>query len=232
MGFLLKKSGSKQQIKILNLLEKEDLGLTISQIAKKIKLNRNSTAKYLEGMAEKGLIYKIEKGPTSKLFYPARKSKAFEDRNIYSVTFYQFLHSVLFKKYFNDQKIAREIGLEMAKNGAAQLYSKQFNSMELSFENITQLAALAVEITYPIANVKAEVKLDPLSNDSFFLEIQNCICDGNKEFKSICEIQAGLLKGVIDEFISPLHVQVEEIECKCDNFPSCKYRIAKSMSKG
>ncbi|NVM01725.1 MAG: winged helix-turn-helix transcriptional regulator [Candidatus Helarchaeota archaeon] len=223
----MKRSGSKQQIKILNLLENEDLGLTISQVAKKINLNRNSTAKYLENMAEKGLIYKIEKGPTSKLFYPARKSKAFEERNVYMVKFYQFLHSVLFKKYFKDQKLAREIGLEMVKSGVAQLYSKQFNSMELSFENITQLAALAVEITYPIANVKAEVKLDPLSEDSFLLEIHNCICDGNKEYRSICEIQMGLLKGVIDEFIVPEKVQVKEIECKCDNYASCKYKITK-----
>ena len=216
---------SKTRIKILNLLEKEDLGLTVSQIAEKIKLNRNSTAKYLEEMAEKNLIYKIEKGPTSKLFYPARKSKAFGERNKYMVSFYQILHSVLFKDYLKDQKIARDIGLSMVKNGVAKLYSEQFSSIELDFENISHLAALAVEITYPIADVIAKVELDPNSKDSFLLEIQNCICDGNKAYKSICEIQIGLLKGVIDEFIAPEKVKVEEIECKCDNYPACKYRI-------
>jgi len=217
---------SKQKFKILNLLEREDLGLTISQIAEKISLNRNSTAKYLEEMAEEDLIYKIEKGPTSKLFYPARKSKDFEERNEYMVRFYQLLHSTLFKNYLKDQKIAREIGIEMAKNGAAELYSKQFDSVELSFENITQLAALAVEITYPIANVHADVRLNPNEKDSFILEIHNCICDGNPNYKSICEIQRGLLKGIINEFINPQKVQVEEIECKCDNYRSCKYVIS------
>ena len=226
-GILLNKKSSTQQIKIINLLEEEDLGLTISQIAEKINLNRNSTAKYLEIMAEKDLIYKVEKGPTSKLFYPARKSKAFEERNRYMVKFYQLLHSAVFKNFLKDQKIARDIGLDMAKNGAAQLYSKQFDSVEKNFENIAALAALAVEITYPIANVKAKVKLSSKLKDSFILEIENCICDGEKEYRSICEIQIGLLKGVIDKFIFPQKVKVEEIECKCDNHPSCKYLITK-----
>ncbi|MHA1299637.1 MAG: winged helix-turn-helix transcriptional regulator [Candidatus Helarchaeota archaeon] len=220
---------SKQKFKILNLLEKEDLGLTISQIAKEINLNRNSTAKYLEEMAEEDLIYKIEKGPTSKLFYPARKSKDFEERDIndYMVKFYQLLHSSLFKDFLKDQTIARKIGMDMAKKGAAKLYSKQFDSVELNFENITQLAALAVEITYPIANVRASVSLNPNMKDSFILNIQNCICDGNSDFRSICEIQIGLLKGIIDELIAPEKVKVEEVECKCDNFPSCKYIITR-----
>lgn len=218
---------SRQKFKILNLLETESLGLTISQIAEKINLNRNSTARYLEELAEKDLIYKIEKGPTSKLFYPARKSKNFEERNLYMVQFYQLLHSAFFRKYLKDQKIASEIGLDMAKNGASDLYAKQFQSVELNFENITHLAALAVEITYPIANVEAKVALNPEIKNSFFLEIQNCICDGNKDYRSICEIQVGLLKGVIDKFIAPEEVDVKEVECKCDNHPSCKYLITK-----
>lgn len=219
---------SRQKFKIINLLEREDLGLTISQVAEKISLNRNSTAKYLEEMADQDLIYKIEKGPTSKLFYPARKSKDFEERNLYMVKFYQMLHTSLFKNYLKDQKIASKIGYEMARNGAAELYSKQFDSVELSFENITQIAALAVEITYPIANVKAEVILNPDENDSFILEIDNCICDGNDDYRSICEIQVGLLKGVIEAAIDPEKVDVEEIECKCDGHPSCKYKITKT----
>ena len=97
-------------MKILNVLEEEDLGLTISQIAEKINLNRNSTAKYLEIMAEKDMIYKVEKGPTSKLFYPSRVSKNFEEINLYMVKFYQLLHSAVFKKYLKDQKKARDIG--------------------------------------------------------------------------------------------------------------------------
>ncbi len=179
-------------------------------------------------MADQDLIYKIEKGPTSKLFYPARKSKDFEERNLYMVKFYQMLHTSLFKNYLKDQKIASKIGYEMARNGAAELYSKQFDSVELSFENITQIAALAVEITYPIANVKAEVILNPDENDSFILEIDNCICDGNDDYRSICEIQVGLLKGVIEAAIDPEKVDVEEIECKCDGHPSCKYKITKT----
>jgi len=109
------------QLKILNLLEDEDLGLTISQIAEKIDLNRNSTAKYLEIMAEKELIYKREQGPTQKLFYPIRKSKAFEARADYMVKFYQTLHSSFFYDFLGDPKKAREIGIKMAKRGVTEL---------------------------------------------------------------------------------------------------------------
>lgn len=216
---------NKIQLKILNLLEEEDLGLTISQIAEKIDLNRNSTAKYLEIMAEKELIYKREQGPTQKLFYPIRKSKAFEARADYMVKFYQTLHSSFFYDFLGDPQKAREIGIQMAKKGVADLYSKQFETIEKTFENIVTFVGLAVEITYPTPLVKAKVyKKD---SSSFIIEIHNCICDGVKEFKSICEIQVGLFKGVIDAMLSPNQVDVDEIECICDGFPSCKYLITK-----
>lgn len=219
---------NKIQLKILNLLEQEDLGLTISQIAEKIDLNRNSTAKYLEIMAEKELIYKREQGPTQKLFYPIRKSKAFEARADYMVKFYQTLHSSLFYDMLGDPKKAREIGVQMAKKGVTDLYSKQFETVEKTFENICIFVGLAVEITYPTPLVKAKVyKKDP---SSFIIEIFNCICDGIKEFKSICEIQVGLFKGVIDDMLSPEHVDVDEIECMIDGFPSCKYLITRQKS--
>ncbi|MHC1591950.1 MAG: winged helix-turn-helix transcriptional regulator [Candidatus Helarchaeales archaeon] len=220
------KRSSETQFKILNLLEKEDLGLTVTQIAEKIGLNRNSTAKYLEIMAEKDLIYKVERGPTAKLFYPQRKSKSFEERANYMVRFYQLLHSVFFKDYLRDPKKAQEIGYEMAKRGATDIYTKQFDGFEFTFENITQLAAIAVEITYPIPNVKAQVHINQEnSHKSFLLTIENCICEGNSDYKSICDIQAGLLKGIIENLIAPTKVEVKEIECRCDGSDNCTYLI-------
>ena len=214
---------SETEFKIINVLEKEDLGLTIMQIAEKIDLNRNTAAKYLESMVKRDLIYKIEKGPTSKLFYPMRKHKTFSERADYMVMFYQLLHKALFYDWINDIKKAREIGVQMAK-AASKIYKKQFKKVDFTFENITKLAALAVEITYPTPDVQAEVTVEDDKN-SFLLEIKKCICNGKKEYRSICEIQVGLFKGIIDEFISPQHVKVEEIECKVDGFKSCKYKI-------
>jgi len=219
----LSKKSSNIEFKILNILEEEDLGLSIVEISEKIGLNRNTTAKYLESMAERELIYKVEKG-TSKLFYPMRKHKSFSERADYMVKFYQQLHQCIFYDWLKDPKKAREIGLEMAKKGAAELYAKQFKNVDYNFEHITRLAALAVEITYPIPNVRAKVLLGSDKN-CFYLYIPNCICDGKKEYKSICEIQVGLLKGVIDHFIFPEFVEVEEIECKIDGFDACKYKI-------
>ena len=219
---------NKVQLKILNLLEEEDLGLTISQIAEKINLNRNSTAKYLEIMAEKELIYKREQGPTQKLFYPIRKSKAFEARADYMVKFYQTLHASFFYDFLGDPKKAREIGVMMAKKGVTDLYSKQFETIEKTFENIVIFVGLAVEITYPTPSVKAKVYKKDAS--SFIIEVHNCICDGIKEFKSICEIQVGLFQGVINDMLAPEEVKVDEIECICDGFPSCKYLITRETN--
>ncbi|NHI94661.1 MAG: hypothetical protein EAX96_19370 [Candidatus Lokiarchaeota archaeon] len=228
MGSFLasKNSGSDhQKVKIINLLEQEgDLGLTISQIAEKINLNRNSTAKYLEIMAEKGEIYKVEKGPTSKLYYPNRVAKSFEERNKYMVKYYQLLHKSMFIDYLKDYQVAREIGLKMAPL-AAKMYTERFEEVELSFESISGVISMAVEITYPIANVKADVKLNPKKKDSFIISIKRCICDANKDYRSICEIQAGLFEGIMHELIYPQRVKVEEVECKCDGFETCKYIV-------
>ncbi|NHI92823.1 MAG: hypothetical protein EAX96_10010 [Candidatus Lokiarchaeota archaeon] len=216
--------GTTQQAKILNLLEDEgEWGLTISEIAEKINLNRNSTSKYLEIMADRREIYKLEKSPTLKFFYPNRVARSNEERNYYMIKFYQELHKALFKKKI---KKAREIGLMMAPE-TAELYLKRFGNADISFEYISSIMSLAVEITYPIANVKANVELNPDQADSFILNIENCICDGNSEYRSICEIQNGLLKGIIDEILFPTKVNVKEIECKCDGYPTCKYVITK-----
>jgi len=215
------------QMKILNLLEEEDLGLSISQIAEKIGLNRNSTAKYLEIMAEKEIIYKRVQGPTQKLFYPIRKSKSFEARADYMVKFYQTLHSSLFVDMLGAPKKAREIGERMAERGITKLYKKQFENVTLTFENVVQFIEIAVEITYPTPVVKINVQRHPKNPNSFTIEIKNCICDGHADYKSICEIQTGLFKGVINGMIAPEQVFVEEIECQIDGFDSCKYLVTK-----
>ncbi|MHA1266661.1 MAG: V4R domain-containing protein [Candidatus Helarchaeota archaeon] len=214
------------QLKILNLLEAEDLGLSISQIADKISLNRNSTAKYLEIMAEKELIYKRVQGPTQKLFYPIRKSKSFEARADYMVRFYQTLHSSLFVDMLGDPKKAREVGYRMAGRGITQLYTKQFENVELTFENIIQFIGIAVEVTYPTPRVKTSVQRNPKNPNNFTLEIKNCICDADPDYRSICEIQTGLIQGVIEDLIKD-KIFVEEIECRCDGFDSCKYLVSK-----
>jgi len=215
------------QLKILNALEDDDLGLSISQIAEKIGLNRNSTAKYLEIMAEKELIYKREQGPTQKLFYPIRKSKSFEARADAMVRFYQTLHAALFYDLLKDTKKAFEIGIQMAKKGIIDLYKTQFSNYEFTFKNVGQFISIAVGLTYPTPIIKARVHQNRADENSFILEIKKCICDGIKEYKSICEIQGGLFKGVIENMIAPQKVKVVEIECQVDGDESCKYLITK-----
>jgi predicted hydrocarbon binding protein len=143
------------------------------------------------------------------------------------VRFYQTLHSSLFFDLLKDPTKAREIGFQMAKKGVTTLYTKQFADYEFTFDNIIQFISIAVGLTYPTPTVKARVFRNPNDKSSFILEIRNCICEGVKEYKSICEIQSGLFKGVIEDMIPPQKVQVEEIECRVDGHESCKYLITK-----
>ena len=114
--------------------------------------------------------------------------------------------------------------------GAAKIYLKKFGSEGVNFQKISSLISMAVEITYPIANTKVQVDLTENEN-TFIINIPNCICNGNPDYHSICEMQTGLFKGILNELIFPNEVKVKEIECKCKNHSSCKYEITKIMKK-
>ena len=63
----------KKEIKhIQQILEENPKGMTVTDIARCIRINRNSVAKYLDIMRISGLVEMITFGP-AKVFFPARR---------------------------------------------------------------------------------------------------------------------------------------------------------------
>ncbi|UCH72300.1 MAG: PAS domain-containing protein [Thermoplasmatales archaeon] len=63
----------RQEIALIKKILKENpKGMTVTDISRKIKVNRNSVAKYLDIMRISGLVEMITFGP-AKVFFPARR---------------------------------------------------------------------------------------------------------------------------------------------------------------
>ena len=62
----------KEISKIEHILKENPKGMTVTDIARKMKTNRNSVAKYLDIMRISGLVEMITFGP-AKVFFPARR---------------------------------------------------------------------------------------------------------------------------------------------------------------
>jgi len=58
--------------KIQKILNENPKGMTVTDIARKIKINRNSVAKYLDIMRISGLVEMITFGP-AKVFFPSKR---------------------------------------------------------------------------------------------------------------------------------------------------------------
>lgn len=65
--------GYKKEIALIKeVLKKNPKGMTVTDISRKIKVNRNSVAKYLDIMRISGLVEMITFGP-AKVFFPAKR---------------------------------------------------------------------------------------------------------------------------------------------------------------
>jgi len=65
--------GYKQEIALIKQVLKENpKGMTVTDISRKIKVNRNSVAKYLDIMRISGVVEMITFGP-AKVFFPAKR---------------------------------------------------------------------------------------------------------------------------------------------------------------
>jgi len=65
--------GYEQEIELIKkVLEENPKGMTVSDISRKIKINRNSVAKYLDIMRISGYVEMITFGP-AKVFFPSKR---------------------------------------------------------------------------------------------------------------------------------------------------------------
>jgi len=87
----------KEMRKIQRILEENPRGMTVSDIARKLKTNRNSVAKYLDIMRIAGHVEMITFGP-AKVFFPSYRVPITEMLNYtsdYIIIFNQDLHIML-----------------------------------------------------------------------------------------------------------------------------------------
>ena len=87
----------KEMIKIQRILEENPRGMTVSDIARKLKTNRNSVAKYLDIMRIAGHVEMITFGP-AKVFFPSYRVPITEMLNYtsdYIIIFNQDLRIML-----------------------------------------------------------------------------------------------------------------------------------------
>ena len=65
--------GYKQEIALIKkVLKQNPKGMTVTDISRKIKVNRNSVAKYLDIMRISGQVEMITFGP-AKVFFPSKR---------------------------------------------------------------------------------------------------------------------------------------------------------------
>ena len=95
-------SYQKEIAQIEQILKDNPKGMTVTDIARKIKTNRNSVAKYLDIMRISGLVEMITFGP-AKVFFPSRRipiSKMLNFTSDYVMVFDKDLKIVLINETF------------------------------------------------------------------------------------------------------------------------------------
>jgi transcriptional regulator with PAS, ATPase and Fis domain len=95
-------SYQKEITQIEQILKDNPKGMTVTDIARKIKTNRNSVAKYLDIMRISGLVEMITFGP-AKVFFPSRRipiSKMLNFTSDYVMVFDKDLKIVLINDTF------------------------------------------------------------------------------------------------------------------------------------
>ncbi|MHA1264042.1 MAG: hypothetical protein ACTSRS_02305 [Candidatus Helarchaeota archaeon] len=209
--------GEKNSIeeKILQVLNKSLFGMSITEIAEQIEINRMTAAKYLEVMRAKNLIFNKKVG-TSKLWLP--KERNLDQRMELIINYFKMynaaVNEILQDKNFEQiKKIGKKIGENIYQTLPTALKSQKFS-------DLVEACAIAMEKVYPIPSL---IEVKNKSETSAEVVIYNCLCAGNKHDKSICELQIGIILGIAKPIFPS--VIVSEENCLCDGDSYCSYLI-------
>jgi len=202
--------------KIIEILNKSLFGMSITEIADNVNINRMTAAKYLEILRAKELIFNKSVG-TSKLWLPAKRS--FDQRLKLTVQYFQWFSKAV-QEILEDMNYekTRLIGKKFGKTIFDIYFTPQMRKH--TFTELIQECATAMEEVYPIPS---KINANILNESSSEVIINPCLCEGQTENKSICELQIGLILGIAEQIFK--NVSVEEKECMCDGNPYCSYQI-------
>jgi len=201
--------------KILEVLNESLFGMSITEIADKININRMTAAKYLEIMRAKKLIFNKRVG-TSKLWLPEgrirdpRMGLMMNYFKMYNAAVNEILQDKSFEKIRN---IGAKIGENIYQTFPQALKTQKFGELVIA-------CAAAMEKFYPIPSM---IEARNVTDNNADVIIHNCLCAGSSEDKSICELQVGLILGIARPKFP--NAVVEEKECLCDGDAYCSYHI-------
>ncbi|NVM55489.1 MAG: hypothetical protein HWN66_17410 [Candidatus Helarchaeota archaeon] len=201
--------------KIMAELNTSLFGMSITEIADKIHINRMTAAKYLEIMHAKKLIFSKKVG-TSKLWLP--REQALDQRMQMIVEFFKMYNKAVNEK-LNDASYEqiRDIG---SKIGANVFQNLPDVIKTQKFKDLVEVCAKAMEKVYPIPSL---IEPKPIDETSAEVIIHQCLCAGVQEDKSICEMQTGIILGIAKPIFPT--IVVEEKKCMCNGDPYCSYHI-------
>jgi predicted hydrocarbon binding protein len=207
---------SEIEAKILEALNYSLFGMSITEIAEKVNINRMTAAKYLEVLNAKKLVRSSNVG-TSKLWLPG--DRTIDQRLKLTVRYFQWFSKAV-QEILEDATFekTRLIGKKFGKKILDIYFTPQMRKQK--FTDLIIDCADAMEKVYPIP---AKIQANILSENSAEVIIRPCVCEGNKENKSICELQTGLILGVAEQIFT--NVAVEEKSCMCNGADYCSYLI-------
>lgn len=201
--------------KILEVLNKSLFGMSITEIADKIEINRMTAAKYLEIMRAKNLIFNKKVG-TSKLWLPREQNL---DQRMELIINYFRMYNAAVNEILEDetyeqiQNIGKKIGENIFQSFPQALKGQKFS-------DLVELCAGAMEKVYPIPSL---IEVKNLSDTSAEVVIHQCLCGGQREDRSICKLQIGIILGIAKPIFP--NVMISEKECLCNGDAACSYYI-------
>jgi predicted hydrocarbon binding protein len=224
------------QKKVLNLLDQSPHGLTTSEIAEKLGINRITMGKYLEMIQLMGAIKNKKIGPANLWFIPkevviiknyVRESlhpivdKMIKGEKTPLPTLWDEFQLMLFK--------VSKIGLEV--NGSANYIFYEIGegiAREVLQKYVRGKDLKSVlESALPVfAKLKiGELELKSVDMACASLNLHNCpACTGMPVINApFCHIEAGLISGIINSKLDD--VQVKEIKCTSLRENLCQFEV-------
>lgn len=196
----------QQEIKqIRQILRDNPKGMTVTDISRKIKINRNSVAKYLDIMRISGFVEMITFGP-AKVFFPSRRipiTKMLNYTSDYIVVFDQDLKITMINDAFLEfVKIVREEILGQTINNTILTIFSENIDVSLGINEALDGKTYAKDVSFKMedGNIFFQIRIIPtafengsygvtliINNRTGHKLVENALKESKKTFRKLLE---------------------------------------------